>query len=140
MPYADVNGARLSYECFGEGTPLLFIHGGYGGAASTLAPQPHVIRTVLPRDRIRTIDSARRNAGDSSYGLEHLTMATLAADALGLLNHLRIQRAIIVGTSAGGPIALQLALSAPERVIALCLPNTGANLASMERAQGKTRA
>ena len=140
MPVADVNGARLSYESFGEGTPLLFIHGGYGGAASTLAPLPHVMQTVLPRDKVRTIVYDRRNAGLSSYGLEHLSMATLAADALGLLDRLGIRRAIILGTSAGGPIALQLALSAPERVIALCLPNTGAHLASMERAQGKTRA
>jgi pimeloyl-ACP methyl ester carboxylesterase len=140
MPYADVNGARLSYESLGEGTPLLFIHGGYGGAGSTLAPQPHAIRNVAPRDKVRTIVYDRRNAGQSSYGLAHLSMATLAADALGLLDHLKIPRAIIVGSSAGGPIALQLALSAPERVIALGLPNTGANLASMERAQGKTRA
>src|SRR5438477_4526684 len=140
MPYADVNGARLSYESLGDGMPLLFIHGGYGGAASTLAPQTHAIRNVLPRDKLRTILYDRRNAGRSGYGLEHLTMATLAADALGLLDHLKIQRAIVVGTSAGGPIALQLALSAPERVIALSLPNTGANLASMQRPQGKTRA
>jgi pimeloyl-ACP methyl ester carboxylesterase len=140
MSYADINGARLSYETLGEGTPLLFIHGGYGGSASTLAPTPHSIRTVFPRDRIQTIIYDRRNAGQSSYGLEHLTMPTLAADALGLLDHLKIQRAVIVGTSAGGPIALQLALSVPERVIALSLPNTGANLASMERAQGKARA
>lgn len=140
MPYADVNGARLAYESLGEGTPLLFIHGGYGGSGTTLAPAPQVMRTVLPREKVRTIVYDRRNAGQSSYGLEHLSMATLAADALGLLDHLKISRAVVVGSSAGGPIALQLALSAPERVIALALPNTGANLASMERAQGKTRA
>ena len=140
MPYADINGARLFYESLGDGTPLLFIHGGYGGIATTLAPRaPHAIRDVLPRDQIRTILYDRRNAGASSYGLEHYSTATLGADALGLLDHLGIARAIIVGTSAGGPIALQLALSTPERVIALCLPNTGASLASMERAQGKTR-
>ena len=140
MPYADVNGARLSYESVGDGVPLLFIHGGYGGAATTLAPQNHAIKTALPRDKVRTILYDRRNAGLSSYGLDHCTMTTLAADALGLLDRLGIKRAIIVGTSAGGPIALELALSSPERVIALCLPNTGAYLASMERAQGKARA
>ncbi len=140
MPYADINGARLSYESLGEGVPLLFIHGGYGGVATTLAPQTHAIRNILPRDEFRTILYDRRNAGLSSYGGEHLTMATLAADALGLLDHLHIEQAMIVGTSAGGPIALQLALSSPERVIALCLPNTGAYLSSMERAQGKSRA
>ena len=81
MPYADINGARLSYESLGEGVPLLFIHGGYGGVATTLAPQTHAIRNILPRDEFRTILYDRRNAGLSSYGGEHLTMATLAADA-----------------------------------------------------------
>lgn len=139
MPFADVNGVRLSYESVGEGVPLLFIHGGYGGAATTLAPQTHAIRTTLPRDKVRTILYDRRNAGLSAYTDAHYTLKTLAGDALGLLDHLGIGKAIIVGSSAGGPIALELALSQPERVIALCLPNTGANLASLERPQGKTR-
>lgn len=139
MAFADVNGVRLSYDSVGEGVPLLFIHGGYGGAPTTLAPQTHAIKTILPRDRVRTIVYDRRNAGLSSYTDAHYTLPTLAADALGLLDHLSIDKAIIVGSSAGGPIALDLALSQPERVIALCLPNTGAHLASLERPQGKTR-
>ena len=139
MPFADVNGVRLSYESVGEGVPLLFIHGGYGGAATTLAPQSHAIKTTLPRDKVRTILYDRRNAGLSAYTDAHYTLTTLAGDALGLLDYLGIGKAIIVGSSAGGPIALELALSHPERVIALCLPNTGANLASLERPQGKTR-
>ena len=139
MPFADVNGVRLAYDSVGEGVPLLFIHGGYGGAPTTLAPQTHAIKTILPRDRVRTILYDRRNAGLSSYTDAHYTLPTLAADALGLLDHLSIDKAIIVGSSAGGPIALELALSKPERVIALCLPNTGAHLASLERPQGKTR-
>ncbi len=139
MPFADVNGVRLSYDSVGAGVPLLFIHGGYGGAPTTLAPQTHAIKSILPRDRVRTILYDRRNAGLSSYTDTHYTLPTLAGDALGLLDHLSIDKAIIVGSSAGGPIALELALSKPERVIALCLPNTGAHLASLERAQGKTR-
>src|SRR4051794_16332480 len=67
MPFASVNGVRLSYESVGEGTPLLFIHGGYGGHATTLAPQNHAIKTILPRDRVRTILYDRRNAGLSDY-------------------------------------------------------------------------
>lgn len=139
MPFAPVNGIRLFYETVGEGVPLLFIHGGYGGVATTLAPRPQAIETILPRDKVRTILYARRNAGLSDYTDAHCTLATLAADGLGLLDHLGIDKAIVVGSSAGGPPALEIALSHPQRVIALCLPNTGANLASLERPQGKTR-
>ena len=140
MPFAHANGVRLFYDSVGKGVPLLFIHGGYGGAASTLAPRNQAIMTILPRDRVRTIYYHRRNAGLSDYGDAHYSLQTLAMDAIGLLDHLQIAKAIIVGSSAGGPIALELALSTPERVIALCLPNTGSNLASFERPQAKTRA
>ena len=98
MPFANVNGVRLSYESVGDGVPLLFIHGGYGGAPTTLAPQNHAIKTILPRDKVRTILYDRRNAGLSDYTDGHYTLATLAGDALGLLDHLGVQKAIIVGT------------------------------------------
>ncbi len=88
MPFADVNGVRLFYESVGDGVPLLFIHGGYGGAPTTLAPQNQAIKTILPRDKVRTILYHRRNAGLSDYTDAHYTLATLAADALGLLDHL----------------------------------------------------
>ena len=44
------------------------------------------------------------------------------------MDHIKVERAVIVGTSAGGPIALEFALSWPERVIGLALPNTGPGL------------
>lgn len=139
MPRATVNGVELSYEVHGQGVPALFIHGGYGGAVSTLVPQPSNVPDILPQDRIQTITYDRRGAGASEYVLTEYDLTDLAADAAALLDHLGHQRAIIIGSSAGGPIALQFALSYPERVIGLCLPNTGANLASPERAAGRER-
>lgn len=139
MPTAHVNGIDINYECLGEGVPLLFIHGGYGGASTTLAPRPHDVREILPRDRVRTIVYDRRNAFRSGYTDDHYDLETLAAEAAGLLDHLGVERAIICGSSAGGPIALQFALSRPERVLALCLPNTAANLANPERPAGRSR-
>jgi pimeloyl-ACP methyl ester carboxylesterase len=60
--------------------------------------------------------------------LDHFSLEDLAADAAALLDHLAMERAVVVGTSAGGPIALQFALLWPERVVGLALPNTGAGL------------
>lgn len=139
MPTATVNGIDINYECLGEGIPVLFIHGGYGGAGTTLAPRPHEIREILPRDAVKTIVYDRRNAFRSGYTDDHYDLETLAAEAAGLLDHLGIERAIVCGSSAGGPIALQFALTRPERVIALCLPNTSAYLANPERAVGRSR-
>src|SRR5687768_62934 len=140
MPTARVNGVELWYERHGTGLPLLFIHGGYGGAGSTLAPvQEQVIVSILPPDRIQTIVYDRRNAGRSEYVLTQFTLADLVEDAAALLDHLGHHRAVIVGSSAGGPIAMLFALTHPERTIALALPNTGADLLSEERRVGRER-
>jgi pimeloyl-ACP methyl ester carboxylesterase len=140
LPEAQINGHRMRFEDSGHGTPVLFIHGGYGGAMSTLAPAPPVVRQVLPPESFRLITYDRRGAGASEYVEADFTLEDLAADAIALLDHLDTGPAIVVGTSAGGPIALQLALSRPERVLALCLPNTGANLVNPGREVSRQRA
>lgn len=139
MPTAHIGGIDIHYESLGRGTPFLFIHGGYGGAATTLAPREHEVRAILPRDRYQTILYDRRNAFRSGYTDDHYGLDVLAVEAAGVLDHLGIERAVVCGSSAGGPIALQFALTWPDRVLALCLPNTSAYLANPERAVGKQR-
>jgi len=134
MPKARINGTELFYEVSGTGQPVLFIHGGYGGAETTVVPKlPPEITGILPTDRFQVVTYDRRNTGQSGFSHQPYTLADLAEDARALLDHLSIDRAIVVGSSAGGPIALQLALTYPERTLALCLPNTGANLMKPER-------
>lgn len=139
MPTAAVNGVELFYETEGAGQPVLLIHGGYGGAGSTLVPnlRPEIFG-FLPKERFWAIAYDRRNAGRSSYSDARVTLSDLVEDAVGLLDHLKAQRAIIVGSSAGGPIATQLALTYPERVTGLALVNTAPNLMNpgRERARG----
>src|SRR5262249_41752623 len=79
----------------------------------------------------------RRNAGQSEFRDDHFTLEDNAADALGLLDLVGGERAIIIGSSAGGPIAIQFALSYPQRTLALCLPNTRANLMNPARPRSK---
>ena len=135
-----MNGVELWYERHGAGLPLLFIHGGYGGAGSTLGPATEeVIVSILPPERVQTIVYDRRNAGRSQYVLAPFTLADLVADAAALLDYLGHRRAVIVGSSAGGPIAMLFALTHPERTIGLALPNTGADLLSEERQVGRER-
>src|SRR5688500_7946429 len=140
MPRARVNGVELWYEEHGVGVPVLFIHGGYGGGGSTLGPAAEqVIVSILLGARVRTLVYDRRNAGRSKYVLAPFTLADLVEDAAALLDHLGHRRAVIVGSSAGGPIAMLFALTHPERTMALGLPNTGADLLSEERRVGRER-
>ncbi len=107
---------------------MLYIHGGFGGAESTLFPQPSVFSGVLPPDRFQTITYNRRNSGRTEYRNARLNIADLADDARALLDHVGIEQAIILGDSLGGQIAMQFGLSWPERVTSLVLAETGARI------------
>lgn len=129
MPTSNINGVDLHCERYGEGTPVIFIHGGYGGpGTSVVLPTPHAIVKVLAGEAAYLITYDRRCAGRSQYVLDAFSLEDIAGDAAGLLDHFEVERAVVVGSSAGGPIALQFALLWPERVIGLALPNTGPGL------------
>jgi pimeloyl-ACP methyl ester carboxylesterase len=109
--YVDVNGVHMYYEVYGEGAPLVLLHGGIMTIDlnfATLIPAlatGHTVIAVELQGHGRTADSGRP-----------LTLAAFASDVVGLLDHLGIDRADIVGHSLGGGVALELAISHPDRV------------------------
>ena len=124
LPNAHVNNLDLYYEDTGEGTPVLYVHGGFGGVESTLFPQPSVFNGVLPPKTFRTITYDRRNSSRSGYATKPFAIEDLATDAAGLLDHLGIERAIVVGDSMGGMVAMKFGLRWPERCMGLMLAET----------------
>jgi pimeloyl-ACP methyl ester carboxylesterase len=109
--YADVNGLHLYYEIHGQGTPLVLLHGGlltidinFSGLIPTLAKRHQVIAVEL-QGHGRTADIDRE-----------ITPANSATDVVALLDHLRIDRAHILGHSMGAAVALELAVNHPTRV------------------------
>ena len=97
MPKARVNGVELFYEVSGSGQPVLFIHGGYGGAeTAVVAKLPPEVVGILPSDRFKVITYDRRNAGQSEFSDAHFTLVDLADDARALLDHLDVDKAIIL--------------------------------------------
>ena len=132
MRVAIIGGRRVAYEVGGDpsGQPTLIIHGAWGGPNSTLWNGP---RLRWPdSDGLRLIYYDRRCAGLSGYDSSPFTLDDLAADAVELLDYLKIERAAVVATSAGGPIGLRMTLDYPQRVASLALVNTGAALMSLK--------
>ena len=129
MRFARIADRRVAYAEYGDprGRPVLIIHGAWGGPSSTLWTGPH-LRWSAPTDGLRLIWYDRRCAGWSEYTDIDFTLSDLARDAVDVLDYLRIERAAVIATSAGGPIGLRLALDARERVSTLALLNTGAAL------------
>ena len=109
--YAPVNGLKMYYEIYGEGEPLVLLHGSfmtismnYGELIPELAKTNKVIAVEL-QGHGHTADIDR----PFSY-------PNFAEDVAALLNHLKIDSANILGYSLGGTVGLQLALLHPEKV------------------------
>lgn len=118
--FADVNGARIFYQVAGEGRPLLLIHG-YPLNAELFAKQ----REELAREfKVITLDL--RGFGKSTAPDSDVSISAYAKDVVGLLDHLKIEKAIIGGHSMGGMTALELYELAPDRVAGLILIDTTA--------------
>ncbi|HEX3207022.1 MAG TPA: alpha/beta hydrolase [Propionibacteriaceae bacterium] len=117
MDHAKVNAIELGYEVVGSGEPMLLIH----GAHIADALQPLVAEPSLRR--FQRIGYHRRGLGGSTRPVEPgpTSVAVQAEDAVGLLDHLGVDRAHVVGHSLGGVIALEFAAQHPTRVASLVL-------------------
>lgn len=110
--YADVNGLHMYYETHGDaGTPLVLLHGGVMTIDLTYAS---LIPTLATRHRVIGVEFQAHGATADID--RDLTYANLAGDVVGLLDHLGIDRAHVMGHSMGGGTTLELAVSHPDRL------------------------
>src|SRR5437868_9467079 len=108
--YADVNGIKLYHEVYGEGEPLVLIHGGLTtidemqGWVQPLAKTWQVIAVEM-QGHGRTADTDRP-----------MSFAAMGDDIASLLDHLESAKADLVGHSFGGASAIRAAIQHPEKV------------------------
>jgi pimeloyl-ACP methyl ester carboxylesterase len=109
--YVDVNGVHMYVEQYGQGSPLLLLHGGiltidlnFASLIPTLAER-HTVVGVEFQGHGRTADTGRE-----------ITPAALASDVVGVLDSLGLDRAHVFGHSMGAGVALELAVNHPARV------------------------
>lgn len=116
MKHAPIDDARIAYDVAGDdGTPVLLI---MGFAVRGLAWRRQV-PPIAERHRVVWFDN--RGVGKTEARLRPLTMKRFAADAVGLLDHLGLDRAHVVGISMGGMIAQHVALNHRDRLRSLSL-------------------
>jgi pimeloyl-ACP methyl ester carboxylesterase len=111
--YAPVDGVRIWYAEFGRGKPVILLHGGLANADYW----GNQVRALEGRYRVIVLDS--RGHGRSTRNTEPFGYALMANDVLGVMDHLHIRRAAIVGWSDGAIIGLELAIHHPERLTGL---------------------
>ncbi|MFN3237835.1 MAG: alpha/beta fold hydrolase [Pseudomonadales bacterium] len=114
MAFATINGARLWYDVQGEGEPLLLHH---GFTASRVNWQPVADR--LKGYQIIMMEC--RGTGDSEHTPDGYSIEQYAADVIGLLDHLKLDKVSFAGHSMGGGIGYTLGLRYPQRLNKLIL-------------------
>ena len=115
MPKAEINGITLDYMVEGKGEPLIMIIG-LGSDQSNWR-----LQTASFRKYYSTITFDNRGAGKSDKPTGPYTMSMMVDDTDGLMDHLDIEKAHILGVSMGGMIAQELAINHPEKVDKLVL-------------------
>ena len=108
--YADVNGIKLYYETYGEGQPLILLHGGFGmtGMFSAIIPtlsEKHEVIAVDLQAHGRTADINRP-----------MTFEAMSDDIVGLIKYLGLSKTDIMGYSVGGGVALCTVIHHPELI------------------------
>jgi len=108
--YADVNGLHMYYEIYGQGQPLILLHGGFGntGMFSTIMPTLSSKRQVIVVDMQahgRTADIDRP-----------MTFDALSDDVVALMKYFKLEKPDIMGYSIGGNVALYTVIKHPELI------------------------
>ena len=130
--FVKTDGARLYYNEVGSGVPVL-------------ALPPFPFDHDIWREQRNLADAARlimpdlRGTGQSSLTPGPYTMALLADDAFALLDALKIDRAVVMGVSMGGYVALAMYAKDPGRVQGLILADTRAEADDPETVERRQR-
>jgi pimeloyl-ACP methyl ester carboxylesterase len=124
MPFFDSDGVKIHYVDRGHGPPVLMIHG-FGSSA-----EEHWVRTgmaarLAQRGRVIAYDARGHGHSDKPHDPACYGLANMRADAVRLLDHLKIARARMIGYSMGGRITLEVLMRDPERLSAIVLGGYG---------------
>jgi len=121
--HLDADGVKIRFTVDGEGEPVVLVHG-FGANAEFNWRLPGITAALAKQHQVIALDV--RGHGKSgkphereAYGVE------MAADVIRVMNHLKIEKAHIVGYSMGGFITMKLIADHPDRFISAVLGGSG---------------
>ncbi|MGH6814622.1 MAG: alpha/beta fold hydrolase [Hyphomicrobiaceae bacterium] len=121
---ATVNGITLQYQVSGAAiAPPVVLH---HPLATDLTVWDELTAALAPHYRVVRFDARGHGKSDAPKGA--YTFETLAADAIGLMDHLGLTKARFLGLSMGGMVGQYLGLLHPERFHSLCLVSTASRM------------
>ena len=121
MPYLNLPDAEIYYEVHGDGPAFFFC------SVTGLDHQAWKFHQIPEFSRDHSVIAFDyRGTGKSSKTIQKYSIPMFAGDALALLDHLKVEQAVVCGHSMGGVVAQLLAIEQPRRVRKLILASSGA--------------
>ncbi len=122
MPYADNAGTRIYYDSFGTGLPIVFLHPWTTNSSIWYFQ----IFSFARNNRVIAVD--HRGHGRSDKPKTGYSIQEHARDLKAVLDSAGLDKALLVGNSIGGMIAMQFTLDNPDRVVANLILSSGTGL------------
>ncbi len=121
MPHINRDGVKVYYESFGQGLPIVFLH----PWSTNRYIWTNQLLEFARNHQCIVVD--HRGHGLSDKPAEGYGIGEMAADVVAILDDAGIDRAVLVGNSIGGMVAMQTSLDAPERVIGNLIVSSATN-------------
>ena len=128
MPTFQSDGLTLAYEVFGQGKPVLCIHGFASSGRVNWIDTGWVETLTDAGYQAIVLDNRGHGLSDKPHDPEAYYPSDMARDAVALLDHLGIERAAVLGYSMGARIAAFMAFEHEERVACVIFGGMGMNL------------
>ncbi len=124
MPHVNRQGVNVYYESFGKGLPIVFLH----PWTTNRYIWANQLFEFAREHRCLVVD--HRGHGLSDKPASGYAIQEMAADVAAILDHAGIDRAVLVGNSIGGMIAMQTSLDTPQRVLGNLILSSATNMAA----------
>jgi 3-oxoadipate enol-lactonase len=121
MPHIQRDGVKVYYESFGQGLPIVFLH----PWSTNRYIWANQLMEFARRHQCVVVDHRGHGLSDKPAG--GYGMGEMAADVVAILDDAGIDRAVLVGNSIGGMVAMQTSLDAPDRVIGNLILSSATN-------------
>jgi pimeloyl-ACP methyl ester carboxylesterase len=118
--YAQAKDAKIYYEVYGKGQPIVLLHGGLFGS---IVEMTDFIDKLKETNQVIAIST--RGHGKSELGTAPLTLEQRATDAMAVINAVTKDSVTVIGFSDGGYAAYQLGAMYPDRVKKMVVMGAG---------------
>ncbi len=123
----DSDGVKIHYETFGQGAPIVLVHGFMGTIQSDWV-DTGLVEALEPVRRVVALDNRGHGESDKPHDPEAYSFDMMGQDVVNMMDYLGIEKADVFGYSMGAAISTWMLIHHQERLNSVILAGTGSNL------------